>query len=367
MRLDARVTRVFDDASMEVCVNVGASNVTSESNTPINSGYLTVGLVDQRTGRPIRLQPSQPPTADEADEAATAQHDAAILRRRLRVQRRQMFSLRADAMHYSPTLLKELKICNIMGLLRVAHSTAVEWQTRLTIGANQPLSRAARRGTLLPNALAPAPITVSLSRDTLGTGTSAMKVEVLVHAPVEEVFAAVSDYTKRVEWDSLMARGHVHAQLDAQSSINYLVMKPLARGMQSHDYALLQSWQKDDKDGYVVASRSVIHDDLPPVAGLSRGAVLPSGFLLDAIDAQTNQPVSPTRAGASTRLIYVAQMALAKGITGQTFGDRIIDAIAQKLVRRFVRLQCVLGRSDDSKAVASSASMQLEVGAPSKV
>ena len=358
VRLRGRVTRVFEDGSMEIGVDVASAGMGSEDYKPINSGYLTVSLVEMRSGQPVRLQASEPPAGNDVGKA---QHDAAMLRRQLRIQRRQMFSLRPDAMHFAATLLGELRVCNVMSLLRVAYSSTVEWEPRLTIGAAQPLNRGQRRGTSAPNARAPAPISVFLSRNTLGVGTSSFKVIAIVHAPITEVFTAVSDYTERVKWDSIMASGHVHRQLDEHSSINYLVVNPLARGVHASDYALVQSWQKDDQDGYVIASRSVITNELPPVHGLKRGTLLPSGFLLEAIDTATSLPVSPTRDGdgASTRLTYVAQMPLTKGITGATFVNRIIDHVAMLMVNRFVRLQCQIGRGD--KAIASTPDAQQEL------
>lgn len=70
--------------------------------TAINAGFLTVALVDSAAGgRPIRLPPSLP-RAD--DGAAAAEHAAALARRELRVQRRQMFSLNTGAMRFTATL-----------------------------------------------------------------------------------------------------------------------------------------------------------------------------------------------------------------------------------------------------------------------
>jgi hypothetical protein len=114
-----------------------------------------------------------------------------------------------------------------------------------------------------------------------------------------------------------------------------------ARGLRAADFALLQSWKRDENDGYVVASRSVLVDDLPPTRGHKRGDVLPSGFLLEAADADTSERVSLRHEGACTRLVYVAQMELTGLLTG-ALRSTIIDALCEVNVRRMVRLQCEL-------------------------
>ena len=120
VRLVAAVARVFDDATLEIGVDVSSAAVGAEAFTPINSGFLTVSLVEQGTGRTLRLPPSLPIAGDAA---STKRHEAAMVRRTLRVQRRQMFSLRPDAFAFSAvhTLLEELRICNVMALLRAEY------------------------------------------------------------------------------------------------------------------------------------------------------------------------------------------------------------------------------------------------------
>ena len=90
-------------------IQVKAASVSSTEETSINSGYLTVGIVDQRTGRPVQLPPTEPP---KDDQDARMQHDQAMLRRQLRIQRRQMFSLRSDAMQFSQILMDDGELCD---------------------------------------------------------------------------------------------------------------------------------------------------------------------------------------------------------------------------------------------------------------
>ena len=336
--LRARVTRVFHQ-TMEVAVDVSVRKTADSEWTQTNSGFLTVSIIVAKTGATLALVPTEPP----ADEEGRKQHEAAMVRRRLRTQRRQMFSLRPDAMHYSRTLLEELSICNVMGLLRVAHSTALEWRTLPGgISAGEPLSRSHRRGTSVTHASST--IGLQFSRDSFGIGTSSLKVEVHLNASAETVFEHVSKLERRLQWDNLLARGsRVHQQIDETSALLYLVMKPVMVGQRSHDYVLLQSTRKDEKEGYIVASRSVIAGELPPVSGLNRGAVLPSGFV-----------VCPESNGRCL-LTYVIQMPPLKGISG-SFQSSVLAKASRMMVRRFVRLQSLL--EELATPVAGSSPLQ---------
>lgn len=211
-----------------------------------------------------------------------------------------------------------------------------------------------------------------------------------VRAPAAEVIRAVSDLPSRLQWDPMLTGGTVHKQLDEANTLINIVVKPLARGMRPSDYVLLQSCQAGDAageggtgaadaagsqhtNGYIVASRSVVADDLPPTAGLHRGAVLPSGFLIEPADPQTLAPLSERRGAAQesaggtnaggggapvTRLTYVAQMAPLRGITGMAFRGRVINAIMELMVRRFVRLQQHLGGGAGGGAAAAGDAAQ---------
>ena len=117
---------------------------------------------------------------------------------------------------------------------------------------------------------------------------------------------------------------------------------PLAKGLARSDYALLQSWQKDDENGYVIASRSVVSEAIPAVPNVRRGAALPSGFLLEPVHAHADAsvPATPGRHGASTRLIYLAQITPSKRVTGiGMLHSRMRREAAALMVRRFVALQ----------------------------
>ena len=112
----------------------------------------------------------------------------------------------------------------------------------------------------------------------------------------------------------------------------------------------------------LVASRSVLTDELPTVAGLTRGAVLPSGFLLEPVNAHANAtvPVTPGRQGASTRLIYVAQITPKKYLPV----SRIRAAASQLMVRRMVALQVRLaedGQQQEEVAAGEQAAGEQEM------
>ena len=125
----------------------------------------------------------------------------------------------------------------------------------------------------------------------------------------------------------------------------------------------MQSWQKDEEDGYVIASRSVVSDQVPSVPGVNRTSVLPSGFLLEPVNAHANAtvPVTPGRQGASTRLIYVAQITPKKYLPPVS---RIRAAASQLMVRRMVALQVRLaedGQHQEEVAAGEQAAGEQEM------
>ena len=82
---------------------------------------------------------------------------------------------------------------------------AAEGQT-----SSDALSRKERRMSGVPTGVSLSPISIFFSRDTFGVGTSSLKVEVVLEAPVERVFEHVTDFQLRLEWDSMLMRGRVH-------------------------------------------------------------------------------------------------------------------------------------------------------------
>lgn len=143
-----------------------------------------------------------------------------------------------------------------------------------------------------------------------------MKVEVLLEAGVDQVYEQIAVMERRLQWDSLVLRAHVQKVIDEHNSLVYLAMRPVAFGQRAHDYALLQSTRKDSEDGYIVASRSVRTTEIPPAPGLNRGAVLPSGFLLEAVESIASLNAPSKKNGMATKLTYALQMPPLKGITG---------------------------------------------------
>ena len=375
--LRATVHRVFD-TTMEVGVSVRACGMDGQLRH-INAAFLTIGVRAARRGprrseRPLRLNLSfvsevagaarasvrEDATGAEGGgaaagggavavvsvaeasgkrasrEAAVAAHTAAFLRRQLRLQRRAMLSLAADAMAWSPTLKEELCICNLLGLSRVAQQAAE--------GAWEDVA---------PAWAASAGVSVQLTRDLFGRKTRSLRVTMLVGAPVDAALAAVADMEQRLQWDSLLETGRVHATLDESNQLVHLAMRPIAWGLRRHDYALLQSTRRNADGSCVVASRSVTDAGIPPVKGVRRGVVLPSGFLIEP--TPTAPPsASPADAAASagggadgadsaprTRVTYIVQMAEQRDITGALSG-RIISEASRLFAERMLRLQGLL-------------------------
>lgn len=100
-------------------------------------------------------------------------------------------------------------------------------------------------------------------------------------AGAEDLFKLISNVSERQRWDSILHEGTVHKQLDDKNALVRLKMKPVVSMATPHDYALLQSWRQNDDGSYIVASRSIVTDEMPKVKGVARGAVLPSGFLIE--------------------------------------------------------------------------------------
>ena len=91
---------------------------------------------------------------------------------------------------------------------------------RLGLTEGDALPRVGRRGTL--HRRAPAPIAVSFCRDAFGVGATAVRVELVVQAPVAAVFSAVSDVDERLQWDSILEGARLHTALDGRNSLIHL-------------------------------------------------------------------------------------------------------------------------------------------------
>lgn len=192
-------------------------------------------------------------------------------------------------------------------------------------------------------------ICVAHATDLFGRGTHALKAVTVVQASTTRTFAAVTDLQQRVRWDSLLEAGKVHRTLDEKNALVYFKMKPLITGGRPHDYSLLQSWRREADGSYVIASRSVVTPELPPVRGCTRGAVLPSGFQLEPLD------------DGRTRVTYIVQMQQQRGITG-AFGSAILRRGAELMRRRFVLLEELL-RTEAAPKTAPTASWAPRWGA----
>ena len=95
------------------------------------------------------------------------------------------------------------------------------------------------------------------------------------------VFKLVLDHKQREKWDVGFRSGEVVDAIDDSNAIVREAFDPLTEGDAPYDYALVHSWRVVH-DSYVLAMRSVVHDEVPPVEGYERGELLTSGFILQS-------------------------------------------------------------------------------------
>jgi len=394
VELRVRVHRVFS-SSMEVGVTVAAGHVGGEMRT-VNQGFLTVALRATRklsvSGKQysLALRPSARPL--DEDTAAAEAHNAAMLRLRLRLQRRQMLSLSSDAMIWSYILKDELCICNLLGLLRIAQVGTLRWKviSRITQGVVDKSAevRHILGGTSGVIVNADTTMSLAVADDLFADGTKSLKVSAIFRTDAHSLFTLVSDIGMRQRWDSIMDEGRVHKRLDENNALIHLKMKSLIPMGKPHDYTMLQSWRRNDDGSYIIASRSIVTEEMPPVRGVRRGAVLPSGFLIEPVDpgaeaeasyqqasrtsfhrsSASKGPPPPKGPGSSsrgpwgsssaevlavdgrpwTRVTYIVQMDSQRGITRSLSGS-FLAALVRLMVSRFLNLEATIDATKTPK------------------
>lgn len=240
--------------------------------------------VCSRDGQSIELQPTLLPDSS-ADTEAWAQFENALSRRSVRELRAQMRSLHAGAMTWSESLVEEMNVSNLWGLLRLHHTS--DWQPLMEI----------KRGDLLPTPLdaltpshplgahahpvAPMDIRVESCLNVGGHALMAFRIVFAVGSSSRAAFELLTSISRRREWDLLYHEGHVVRQLES-SMISHQVFEPLSTTAdRAHDYCLLTSWRRTEEDSYEIASRSIVIDEVPELERFQRGEVLPSGWLIE--------------------------------------------------------------------------------------
>ena len=110
--------------------------------------------------------------------------------------------------------------------------------------------------------------------------------------PPQRVFELLSNAGRSSEWDLQFRSGELVRRLDVEgcgeqagNALLHVVFEPLSAGRggavtKPHDYSLLQSWRREGEACYIIASRSVQLDEVPERAEYERGAVLPSGWMV---------------------------------------------------------------------------------------
>jgi hypothetical protein len=137
---------VFVDA-IELELHVSAADVASGVARTINKGHMTLATFGGADASlPLTLVPSAPPVEHQrsaADDESTVRHEAAQLRRRLRTLRRQLLSLRSDAIVWTAGLATEICTCNLWAVLRLARSAALAWRPLLTLTKGEAIPQPA--------------------------------------------------------------------------------------------------------------------------------------------------------------------------------------------------------------------------------
>ena len=110
--------------------------------------------------------------------------------------------------------------------------------------------------------------------------------------PPQRVFELLSNAGRRSEWDLQFRSGELVRRLDVEgcgeqagNALLHVVFEPLSVGRggavtKPHDYSLLQSWRREGEGCYIIASRSVQLDEVPERVDYERGAILPSGWMV---------------------------------------------------------------------------------------
>lgn len=327
----ATVSCVFN-RSMEVAVSVDALDVTTNSRRRINTGFITFIATSAEARR------SNSNSDDDGDiltkfilpktvVSPLPDYKEGSSRRSVRETLLRVFSVRAEPIPWnssSEKLLQEISICTVWGLLRTAFSSKLLWSKVISL----------KRGEVPEPGLPPSAtdIEISVNKDTWGMGMISIKASALVpNVHAKKVFDLIVDLEQRVCWDVVLRKASVVKKLDDNNSITREEFDSLAVEGEPHDYSLFTACRKmvgnthdedndnrtssasattsstteSDEEGcsFVVASRSVICDELvPPVAGVRRGEVLPSGFIVESVHTPSSQ------SDLTTRCTYVASL-----------------------------------------------------------
>ena len=258
----AQVNRAFG-TTMEVGVRVEAQALGGQSRH-INTGYLTVIAKAKSNGRPTAI-----PKIKAGNEIQKQQHMRALARRKLRMERKKLSGSggKSDGLAWTWTdeMSKEISIANIFGLLKVNNSFELSWES-------------------IPISLSPNPfqIRMEITKDTWGLGLMTIRISGVVTCPLDSMFKAVMGIDMRKKWDLAVAEYENKENIDEHNDIIWASYKELGsskKDKKDKDFCLLRTWSSDDHR-YIIASRSVVHQKVPPRDTHTRGEVFPSGFIL---------------------------------------------------------------------------------------
>jgi len=277
LTIKAQVNRVYQN-TLEVGVRVESfsfKDPTANSPKHINSGYLTYScspptndlshIIGEVLSSTVQL-PLIRPNNDREKE----QYEAALGRRRVRVERRAISGcmVQSKTPSWSPLVAGELVLSNITNMTQVAFNVPSAWREV----KNEDGMR----------------ICV-LDTDELTLCRLDMILPYVPGRPnAGELFPMFIESDLRNQWDKTFKEYRLVEKIDDNNDIVHALFANDHEG--DFDFCLLRSWRTPTQSGkenfYVVSSRSVLHDSVPEQEHTKRGYLLPSGFILSDLDNQ---------------------------------------------------------------------------------
>ncbi|CAD8117122.1 unnamed protein product [Paramecium sonneborni] len=96
----------------------------------------------------------------------------------------------------------------------------------------------------------------------------------------DQILDLVGDVNKRPLYDEKIETAHVIEQIDANTRIVYVRIKPPIPFMNSRDLVMVQKVYKQNDGIYIVCSKSIIHQKTPPIHKVERAEMHLSGWII---------------------------------------------------------------------------------------
>lgn len=256
IQVRAMVTRVFDGHIVEVLVEVTSAGVgTQDSPTDINEGFFTyaVNMTNRGAG-------TTPPTAKISDVLPETveqeeQHRRAVARQHWRMQRQTETEPKSAVKSKNA---EELATLCISAIFRLNCSTELCWQR-------------------LPVALPGIAAFMNRDRNTEGAQTR-LKISSTINRSPRACYDLLRDLDRRKDWDSSCIECDNLRSISEDVEIYRMVTGSC---LGETEVLLLRACRAHEATGgYVIASRSVRLEGIPPRQNCRRGEVLPSGYII---------------------------------------------------------------------------------------